>query len=164
MHTSHHVVVALDPARLTALRENAVDHGGNPVEPFVDDAGGWPMRCCLRDSQVGERLAIVAWQPFTWQGVYAETGPVVVHADGCEGYDARVVPPQFEDRRQIVRPYTADHRIAYDLVRLVEVEDSLTDALAEVFEHDEVASVLVRNVFAGCMSFEVVRARDLVSY
>ena len=164
MHTSHHVVVALDPSRLAAMRETGVDHGGNAVEPFADDAGGWALRCCLRDSHVGERLAIVAWQPFTWYGVYAETGPVVVHVDACDGYDAGVVPPEFEDRRQIVRPYTADHRIAYDLIRLVEVEESLTDALAEVFEHDEVESVLVRNVFAGCMSFEVVRGPDLVSY
>lgn len=103
------------------------------------------------------RLAIVAWQPFTWQGVYAETGPVVVHADECDGYAAGVVPTEFEGRRQIVRPYTGDHRIAYDLVRLVEVEESLADALAEVFEHDGVEAVLVRNVFAGCLSFEVRR-------
>ena len=30
---------------------------------------------------------------------------------------------------------------------------------ASLFEHDDVESVLVRNVVAGCMSFEVVRGR-----
>jgi hypothetical protein len=69
MNTAHPVVVPLDPARLAALRGTGIDHGGNTVAPFVDDDGGWALRCCLRDSVAGERLAIVAWQPFSWQGV-----------------------------------------------------------------------------------------------
>lgn len=158
MSTTVPVVVALDPTRLAALREAGTDHGDNVVESFVDAEGGWPLRCCLRDSMVGERIAIVAWQPFTWRGVYAETGPVVIHADECEGYRAREVPAQFEDRRQLVRPYTTDRRIAYDLVRLVEPEESLSAAIGDVFAHAEVESALVRNVLAGCLSFEVRRA------
>jgi Protein of unknown function (DUF1203) len=158
MNTAQPVVVPLDPARLAALRAAGVDHGGNTVTPFVDADGGWPLRCCLRDSVAGERLAIVAWQPFAWQGVYAETGPVVVHADECEGYTAGVVPPEFETRRQVVRPYTAERRIAYDLVRLVEPEESLATVIHDVFAHTDVESVLVRNVLAGCLSFEVRRA------
>jgi Protein of unknown function (DUF1203) len=157
MRTAHPVVVALDPSRLAAMRAEGVDHGGNPIEPFVDAEGGWPLRCCLRDSHVGERLAIVAWQPFTWAGAFAETGPVVVHVDACEGYEPGPVPPEFEARRQVVRPYTHEHRIAYDLARIVDEHESLADALADVFRHDEVESVLVRNVVAGCFSFRVVR-------
>ena len=83
---------------------------------------------------------------------------MVVHADECDGYTAGVVPPEFETRRQIVRPYTTDHRIAYDLVRLVEPEESLTTAIHDVFAHTDVESALVRNVLAGCLSFEVRRA------
>jgi hypothetical protein len=157
MSTTLPVVVALDPTRLAALRDAGVDHGGSPFEPFVDDAGGWPLRCCLRDSRVGDRIAIVAWQPFTWKGAYAETGPVVIHADACGGYAGGAVPAQFEARRQLVRPYTAEHRIAYDHARLVEVDESLADAISAVFEHSEVESALVRNVLAGCLSFAVVR-------
>jgi hypothetical protein len=157
MNTNAPVVVALDPARLTALREAGVDHGGNPLESFVDGEGGWPLRCCLRDSAMGDLIAIVAWQPFTWTGAYAETGPIVIHAEACNGYAAGAVPAEFEERRQLVRPYTADHRIAYDHVRIVEIDESLTDAIAAVFEHADVESALVRNVLAGCLSFEVVR-------
>ncbi|MBI4933006.1 MAG: DUF1203 domain-containing protein [Actinobacteria bacterium] len=157
MSTTTPVVVALDPARLAALRAAGVDHGGNPIEPFTDGEGGWPLRCCLRDSTVGERIAIVAWQPFTWTGVYAEIGPVVIHAGACAGFSDGIVPPQFEDRRQLLRPYTADHRIAYDHTRIVEVDESLADAINAAFEHDDIQSVLVRNVLAGCLSFEVVR-------
>ncbi len=156
------VVLALDPVRLAELRTSGVDHGGNPVQPFTDESGEWPLRCCLRDSVVGERIAIVAWRPFRWTGAYAEMGPVVIHAEQCDGYTAGTVPPQFEARRQIVRPYTADHRIAYDHVRLVEVDDSLGDALADVFVHPDVDSALVRNVMAGCLSFAVVRSGGAV--
>ncbi len=151
------MVFGLDRARLTELRRTGIDHGGNRVQPFIDDEGGWPLRCCLTDSKVGERIAIVSWQPFTWSGAYSEVGPVVVHADDCGGYAAGSVPPQFESRRQMVRPYTADRRIAYDHIRLVEESESLTDALAEVFAHADVESALVRNVMAGCLSFAVVR-------
>jgi hypothetical protein len=158
MSTATPVVVALDPARLAELRANGVDHGGNPVEPFVDESGEWPLRCCLTDSQVGDRIAVVAWRPFRWSGAYAEVGPVVIHAEECAGFVPGDVPLQFEARRQIVRPYTAEHRIAYDHVRLVEEHESLTDALADVFEHPEVDSALVRNVMAGCLSFAVVRS------
>lgn len=157
MSTTHPVVLPLEPARLADLRARRVDHGGHPVEPFTDTEGGWPLRCCLRDSQVGERIAIVAWRPFTWTGPYAEMGPVVVHADECDGYPDSAVPPQFEDRRQLVRPYTADRRIAYDHVRIVEEHESLSGALDDVFAHPEVECALVRNVLAGCLSFRVVR-------
>lgn len=82
------------------------DHAGNAAEPFIDDdAGGWPLRCCLRDSLPGDDLAIVAWSPFPWRGPYAETGPVVLHAQLCdraEGFER--VPAQFRGRRQILRP------------------------------------------------------------
>ncbi|MFM2078482.1 MAG: hypothetical protein RJA49_2372 [Actinomycetota bacterium] len=160
MSTAHPVVVALDPARLAELRATGVDHGGNPVEPFVDESGEWPLRCCLTDSRVGDRIAIVAWRPFRWSGAYAEMGPVVIHADECTGFVPGNVPSQFEARPQIVRPYTAEHRIAYDHVRLVEEHESLTDALADLFDHPEVDSALVRNVTAGCLSFAVVRGDD----
>ena len=52
---------------------------------FVDDDGGRPLRCCLRDSRPGERLALVAVTPEGPQGAYRETGPVFLHADGCGG-------------------------------------------------------------------------------
>lgn len=151
-------VLPLAPARLAAMRAAGVDHGGNPIEVIVDADGGWPLRCCLRDSRVGEEVAIVAWRPFEWSGAYAEMGPVVIHADECEGYDAGTVPPQFESRRQLIRPYTADHRIAYDHIRIVEEDESLADAIDGVLAQPEVHSALVRNVLAGCLSFAAVRS------
>ena len=102
-----------------ALREGR-DHGGNPIEPFVDSEGGWPLRCCLEDSQPGDEIAIIAWSPFSWKGAYAETGPVVVHTGGCAAPKQRdELPPALDARGMTLRPYGIDHRIAYGQVRHV---------------------------------------------
>ena len=149
---------AIDPTELAALRASGVDHGGNPVEAFTDDEGGWPLRCCLTDSRPGDELAIVAWSPFPWRGPYAEVGPIVVHARDCGGAADGGVPAQFLTRRQHVRPYGHDRRIAYDLTGVVDGDGSLPDRLAALLARDEVDFVHVRNVGAGCYSFTARRA------
>jgi hypothetical protein len=146
-------ITGADSRRLALLRQTSVDHGGNPVEPFIDDEGGWPLRCCLTDSRPGEQLAIVAWSPFEWSGPFAEVGPIVIHATECAGFTGSGVPPQFLTRRQIVRPYGHDRRIAYDHIVLVEPDGSLPVVLADVLARPDVAFTLVRNVLAGCFSF-----------
>ncbi|MDQ4038222.1 MAG: DUF1203 domain-containing protein [Actinomycetota bacterium] len=152
-------IVGLEPKRLDEFWNTKLDHAGNAAEPFLDDAGGWPLRCCLRDSAPGDELAIVAWSPFPWRGPYAETGPVVVHARPCdlsEGFDE--VPAQFRGRRQILRPYGTDQRIAYDQVRLIEADEDLEAAIAELLAVEDIDFVHARNVLAGCYSFTIERA------
>lgn len=146
-------VTGADPSALDAMRSSGLDHGGNPVEPFVDREGGWPLRCCLRDSRPGDGLAIVAWSPFPWRGPFAEVGPVVVHARACDGPAGGGVPTQFLTRQQVVRPYGLDRRIAYDHVRVVEPDGSLPAVIAEVLAAEGVDFVHARNVAAGCYSF-----------
>jgi hypothetical protein len=147
-----------DLAELTVARSSGIDHGGNPVEPFVDAEGGWPLRCCLTDSEPGEQLAIVAWCPFPWSGAYAEVGPIVVHAVACAGPITSGLPGQFLSRPQIVRPYGHDRRIAYDHAALVEPDGSLPTVLRGLLSRDEVDFVIVRNVKAGCYSFTARRS------
>ena len=149
---------ALEPVALAALRAARVDHGGNPVEPFVDVDGGWPLRCCLTDSQPGDEVAIVAWSPFPWRGAYAEVGPVVVHVHDCGGYAGDGLPEQFLARRQHLRPYGHDRRIAYEHTAVVEADGSLPDRLAALLARDDVDFVHVRNTMAGCYSFTARRA------
>ena len=72
---------------------------------FIDDEGGRPLRCCLRDSRPGERLALVAVTPEGPQGAYRETGPVFLHADGCSGPTGTGYPEEFRRRTQVFRAY-----------------------------------------------------------
>ena len=117
----------IDHNELAVTLDRGLDHGGNSIEPFVDDDGGWPLRCCLTDSTAGERIAIIAWSPFPWRGAYAETGPVVVHTDGCPGPAMTdQLPSDLDARPMTLRPYGVDHRIAYAKVRHIDEGDSLT--------------------------------------
>ena len=150
-------LVGTDADRLATLRRSGVDVWGNLVEPFVDADGGWPLRCCLRDSEPGDLLAIVAWCPFPWSGPFVEVGPIVIHHHGCEAAVLDAVPEQFLGRRQILRPYDADHRIVYDRIRLVEADGSVPAVLDELLDDPAVVEVVARNALAGCYSFRVTR-------
>lgn len=152
-------ITGTDSASLAAALARGVDHGGNPIEPFVDPDGGWPLRCCLDDSKAGDEIAIIAWSPFPWAGPYAETGPVVVHTTGCDGSaPSAQLPPDFDRRPMTLRPYGRDHRIAYDKVRHVPAGQSLTELVREVLADPEVEMVHGRNVGGGCFSFQATRA------
>ena len=127
---------------------------GNPIEPFVDPDGGWPLRCCLTDSIPGERIAIIAWSPMPWPGPYAETGPIVIHVDGCAGQGADDhLPHGLETRAMTLRPYGPDRRIAYHRVRHVAADESTTEIVRALLTYDDVEMVHGRNVTGGCFAF-----------
>lgn len=179
--TSSYRVTGTDPEQLEALRRSGFDHHGLAFEPFVDDVagsgGGWPLRCCLTDSRPGDRLAIVAWSPFPWGGAYAMTGPVVIHADRCPSAPdqathcgshhrgshhcgtapAGALPAAFEQRSQILRAYDGAHLQVYDLARLVEPGQGLSEALTEILAYPRADLVQSFNVLHGCWSFTARR-------
>ncbi len=103
----------VDYPELEAVLASGVDHGGNTTKPFVEAERGWPLRCCLDDSEPGDEIAIIAWRPFPWKGTYAETGPVVVHAQPCGGPATGDLPTALDERSMTLRPYGHDQRIAY---------------------------------------------------
>ncbi len=154
----------IDPTELRAALDRGVDHGGNPIEPFVDDDGGWPLRCCLADSAPGDEIAIIAWSPFPWTGAYAERGPIVVHAGECAGsHPTAELPTGFAERAMTLRPYGHDQRIAYHRVVHVGADESIEDAVAAVLTEADVDFVHGRNVTGGCYAFTARRANQVVS-
>lgn len=151
-------ISGVDRAELVKALSEARDHGGNPIEPFVDRDGGWPLRCCLEDSLPGDEIAIIAWSPFSWKGAYAETGPVVVHAGGCGAPKKRdELPPTLDARAMTLRPYGIDHRIAYGKVRHVSSGGSLTEHVRTILDDRQIEMVHGRNVTGGCFSFVAER-------
>lgn len=157
MSTVYH---GIDRARLAAVLAAGVDDGGNAIEPFVDDEGGWPLRCCLQDSAVGERVAIIAWSPFDWSGPYREIGPVVVHADACPTPPARLarLPDALDARPMVLRPYSHSHRIVYELVTHLPHGGGLAEHADRLLAHPDVAEVHGRNWTGGCYAFTARRA------
>jgi hypothetical protein len=153
------IFTGAETAELRSVLADGNDHGGNQIEPFVDDDGGWPLRCCLTDSRPGDRIAIIAWSPMPWSGAYAETGPIVVHAAGCEPVTSMPrLPPEFDARAMVLRPYGPDRRIAYHRVRHAPAGGSLTELVDELLACDDVDFVHGRNVTGGCYAFTATRA------
>ncbi|EYT81106.1 hypothetical protein CF54_21540 [Streptomyces sp. Tu 6176] len=159
--TMVHRARAIEPGVLSRLRER--DDAGRPAVPFTDPEGGAPLRCCLRRSEPGERLALVSYAPLRrWAartgadpGAYDEQGPVFVHAGECAGPDAAERLPLTHARR-VLRRYGAEGRILGGA--LVEPGAGRFDAaLTEAFDDPAVALVHVRAVEYGCFLYEVRR-------
>lgn len=149
------VISPIPAVRLEAMRRSGTDDAGEHFEPLVADEDGAPLRCCLRETRAGERLALIAYRPAGAHGAYREIGPVFVHADPCEGYaEPGTYPPGFRDRQQVFRAYDKAGRIADALL----VEGAEAEAgIRRLLDRPEVATVHSRNVLYGCYMFAIDR-------
>jgi hypothetical protein len=159
-------VRAIDPDVLSQLRRR--DDAGHPPRLMADADGGSPLRCCLRLSRPGERIALVSYAPLCrWAretgadpGPYDEVGPVFIHPAACPGPDGPGYPAALTGSPRVFRSYSATGRIlAGRLAGGAETSDaaSAEAILAEVFADPAVAVVHARAVEFGCFTFEVRR-------
>ena len=104
---------AIDQAVLAGLR--AADDAGNPPRLLTDAEGGSPLRCCLRPSVPGERIALVSYAPLRrWAratgadpGPYNEVGPVFIHPASCPGPAGDGLPAALLGGPRVFRAYSA---------------------------------------------------------
>ncbi|WP_329350864.1 DUF1203 domain-containing protein [Streptomyces sp. NBC_01261] len=150
------------PVDSTVLKElRSADDAGRGMVPALDEEGGAPLRCCLRRSEPGERIALVSYAPLRrWAaetgaepGPYDEQGPVFIHAEECAGPAAGSGYP-FADAHRVLRRYSAEgHILGGELV------DALDDeTVRRAFADPSVVLVHVRAVEYGCFFYEVRRA------
>jgi hypothetical protein len=149
-------VYALPPAELDRIRAAGRDDFGHPLRISADDdVAGTPLRCCLRDAEVGERVALLSWQPLTEapDSAYAEVGPIFVHADSCPGYrESAAYPAGFRHRTQLLRSYTAGgDMLDYEITDGAAAEATIEKLLA----NPDAAVIHSRNVKAGCYMFAI---------
>jgi hypothetical protein len=144
------------------------DDAGNPPRLLTDEEGGAPLRCCLRPTRPGERIALASYAPLRrWAretaaqpGPYNEVGPVFIHAEPCDGPGGTGYPPELAGGRRVFRAYSAAGKILGG--RLFDpgpapdaaaAERVLTEMLAD----PGVAVVHARALEYGCFTFEVRR-------
>ncbi|MEU1318816.1 DUF1203 domain-containing protein [Streptomyces tibetensis] len=163
MTTTRYTARPIAPQVLKEFR--VTDDAGRPAAPFPDTEGGAPLRCCLRRSDPGERIALVSYAPLRrWAaetgatpGAYDEQGPVFIHAEECAGPDTEVLP--FTGSHRTLRRYSAEGHILGG--RLVEgTAAAFPQALREAFDDPAVELVHVRAVEYGCFLYEVRRGLE----
>jgi hypothetical protein len=150
---------AIGSEYLDRIRASGVDDFGNSVVTLVNEsANGTPLRCCLREAEVGEEVVLIAYQPAQLGGPYKEVGPVFIHAKRCDGYEAPGSYPEgFRHRQLLFR--------AYDITG-TQVDNKIANgndaevAISDLFAMSHVADVHARNVLAGCFMFKVQRDRN----
>ncbi|WP_181803447.1 DUF1203 domain-containing protein [Streptomyces shenzhenensis] len=159
------------PISATALKELRVrDDAGNTPRPYTDDEGDAPLRCCLRSSTVGERIALISYAPLRrWAartdadpGAYDEQGPVFIHAEECGGPAGENLgrcPWARPGALRVLRRYDSrGHITGGRMLELPEdAQAAFAHALAEAFADPETAQVQVRAVEHGCYHFRVDR-------
>jgi Protein of unknown function (DUF1203) len=128
---------------------------------WIDEDGGAPLRCCLRDSTPGERIALVAVTPEGPRGPYRETGPVFLHADGCAGPGDTGYPEDFRSRPQVFRAYDRDGAIVGG--ELVPPGTGQEEVAARLLADPDVAFLQTRNVVFGCYMLTVRRGPEFGS-
>jgi hypothetical protein len=154
-------VSAIEPAVVAELRIR--DDAGRAPVAVVDDAGGSPLRCCLRTSRRGEQLMLVSYAPLRrWAsgtgadpGPYDEVGPVFIHAESCGGPDGTDYPDELRDTDRVFRAYDdGGHIVRGELAAAGSDHERVLDGL---FDDPAVAFVHARALGHGCFTFAVHR-------
>jgi hypothetical protein len=147
--------VAMPASEAERIRARMADDYGNVLVAEAPEDPG-PCRVCLTYSRPGERLILFSYRPFVEPAPYQEVGPVFIHADGCERYAGdSPIPPDFETRPLILRPYTAHNAIADSQV--VAPAGRAAEIALEMLGQPGVAYVHVRSVSRGCYLFRIER-------
>ena len=127
---------------------------GHPAHTEVAQGHG-PCRLCLRTFVAGaEERVLFTYQPFTDPSALPAPGPVFIHREPCERYDAPEVPEPIRELPLVVEGYGE----AGALVAQHRVEDQSVDQLLrEVLVHPDVRYAHLRNAEAGCFIARVDR-------
>jgi hypothetical protein len=119
-------------------------------------AGGTgPCRSCLRTFEVGaEDRLLFTYQPFSDPESLPAPGPVFIHADTCQRYDALELPPDFRELPLVVEGYGPGGRL---LIQERVVDEMPEVVLARAFAVPGVVHGHIRNGEAGCFMARVER-------
>jgi hypothetical protein len=154
----------MTPYRVIALRQETADEArrtlrspgyGHPVHMEVARGSG-PCRLCLRPFRLHEEERVLfTYNPFPEDADLPAPGPVFVHRDSCERFEASGFPPELRSL-----PLTLEGYDERGLTRVrVKAEDP--DAAArDVLARPGVAYAHLRHSEAGCF---VARLERVVS-
>jgi uncharacterized protein DUF1203 len=154
MKTFNFRIVPLATEVAQGARRAAATGAGDHAMLTADSPNSYPCRHCLRWVNPGERVILFTYASVPPGHPYSETGPIFVHVEPCERYDAiHEYPPDFRDGR-VFRAYDTD----YKMIDAVIANGSESEAAIEkLFENPETKLVQARSATRGCYTFGVER-------
>ncbi|MEM9045260.1 MAG: DUF1203 domain-containing protein [Pseudomonadota bacterium] len=156
--TSQHLYIPMTIEEVQALRSGGFDANGQPPEYAISDGVGAPCRHCLRNIPAGKGMLVLGHRPFPRPQPYAETGPVFLCAEACQGWKGEGLPPILRSSPDyLIKSYTTAHRIKYGTGAIVKTQD-LDQEIARRLEDPEIAYVDVRSARNNCSQCRAVRA------
>src|ERR1043166_8497423 len=134
-----------------ATESGAEDHAVVTVDsPFAS-----PCRHCLRWAQPGEPVILFPYSSIPAGHPYSETGPIFVHAERCERYDATSEYPADFRNGRVFRAYNAN----YDMIDAEIANGNDPEAVIEkLLQNPKTKFVDARSVTRGCFTFRILRA------
>ena len=131
---------------------------GHPAHT-EEATGHGPCRHCLKPFRVGqERRTLFTYDPFYKLAPIPLPGPVFVHAELCERFNAASgYPPELLLYAVVLDGYDRDQQI----VAQRQIANGRQEAaIQEMFANDAVRYVMVRDLGAGCFDFRVERRME----
>ena len=127
---------------------------GHPAHRELAQGYG-PCRLCLRTFAIaGEDRLLFTYQPFSEEGALPAPGPVFIHAEPCERFDASALPPDFRSLPIVIEGFRRGGVLVVQ--RRVETEDPEA-VVAAVFADSGVQYAHIRNGEAGCFMARIDR-------
>jgi len=125
---------------------------GHPAHQELAKGTG-PCRLCLRTFVVGEEDRILfTYQPFSEPGSLPAPGPVFIHAETCQRYDAPSLPGDFRKLPMVIEGYLVEGKLAIQTRVNGSPPEQVID---EAFAIPGVRYVHIRNGEAGCFMARV---------
>ncbi|MEP7015185.1 MAG: DUF1203 domain-containing protein [Verrucomicrobiota bacterium] len=154
MKTSTFRIVPLETEATEAARRAAVAGVPDHAVITADSPTGFPCRHCLRWALPGERMILFPYSSIPPGHPYSESGPIFVHFDRCQPYDATGEYPAEFRKGRAFRAYDA----AYNMIQAEVANGSEPEAVIEkLLQTPETAFVDARSVTRGCYTFRIER-------
>ena len=154
MKTSSYRVVPLPSEIAEAARHKA--QAGAPDHAFVevDAPTGYPCRHCLEWAQPGERVVLFPYASVPPGRPYSESGPIFVHANACQRYEATDRYPENFRSHRVIRAYNSEN----DMIDAIVVADDQPEPVIEkLLQNPDTAFLQARSVSRGCYTFKIER-------
>lgn len=139
-------------------QRGSTDAYGRKPEEFICESDDLECRHCGNAIERGKVVLLLAWSPFGERQPFAETGPVLLHKEECQGYGAQPDPqPALMDTpTRLVRGYTKDERIVYGTGTHIDADD-LRAACESMLEDKSIEFLHIRSSTNNCWQARVDR-------